>query len=327
MMPQDPHDDQELQFHLEMLTRRYLEEGLDPAAARERALARMGDLQAAAAARRAFDRRAGSVARRGEWRRGWSLDARHAWRVLRRSPAFVSLAVLMLGLGIGASTAVFSVVDAVLIRSAFEDPDSSVFVFVRRPDGQLSAAIPRDVYERLATTPPAPLASIGIHTIADPIVTRVDTPRRTQTECVSPSVAAIVGTRPALGRWFTNDDARADAPAVAVVSQKFWRGTLGGDPSVLGRIIALDNEPVTVIGVMPAGFNGPFSRVDRDIWVPYGLDLGGGRADGLPVRRDHGQCRGSAPAWRVRRGRKRRPHGGRGRLSNRSAVDARRNSG
>jgi putative ABC transport system permease protein len=270
MTPQDPRDDRELQFHLEMLTQRYLEEGLDPAAARERALARMGDLQAAAAARRAIDRQAHSLARHRHWR-GWSQDVRHAWRVLRRSPGFVVLAVLMLGLATGAGTAVFSVVDAVLIRSAFADPDASAFVRVRRPNGQLTSAVPRDVYERLSAGPVPPLSAIGLHTIADAIATQVDTPRRTETECVSPSVAAIVGTRPALGRWFTDDDARAGAPAVAVISHKFWRGTLGGDPAVLGRIIALDDEPVTVIGVMPAGFNGPFSLVDRDIWVPYGL--------------------------------------------------------
>jgi putative ABC transport system permease protein len=265
----NPDDDPEILFHLEMLTRRYVEEGLDPVSAAEKARERMGDLRAAARARRNIEAPASAL--RTSWWRAWGHDVRHAARVLRRAPGFVGVAVLMIGLGTGAGTAVFSVVDAVLLRSAFVSPESIALVYTRRPNGQLTAVVPVDTYRRIAVHPVPPVRAVGLLTIASPVVTRVDTPRRTQTECLSPSVAGILGTRSFLGRWFTDEDARAGAPAVAVVSRRFWRGTLGSDPHVIGRVIALDEVPVTIIGVMPAGFDGPLSRVGRDLWVPYGL--------------------------------------------------------
>lgn len=270
MTPHDPHDDQELQFHLEMLTRRYIDDGLAPDEARARAEVRMGDLRAAAEARRMEDARGATRNRYTDWFRGWGQDFIHAYRVLRRAPGFVAIAVVMLGLGTGASTAVFSVVDAVLLRSAFADPDSTVLVYLRRDTGQLTAAVPRDAYDRLATQLPAPLAAIGYHSIASPIVTDVDIPRRTQVECLTPSMARILGTPPAIGRWFADEDGQPGAPLVAVVSHVFWRGVLGGDPRAIGRVVRLDDTPVTILGVMPPGFNGPLSRINRDIWVPYG---------------------------------------------------------
>jgi putative ABC transport system permease protein len=160
----------------------------------------------------------------------------------------------------------------VILRSPFAGAESVALLQIKRPNGQLSGGIPRDVYERIEASLPPSVVATGASTIAPPIVTRVDTPRRTQTECITSLMPRVLGTVPLMGRWFDASEGLRGAPAVAVVSLKFWRGTLGSDPHVIGRTIALDGVPVTILGVMPAGFDGPHSRLNRDIWVPYDLN-------------------------------------------------------
>jgi predicted permease len=260
--------EKELEFHLEMQTRRYIEEGLSPEAAHAKAKARMGDIRAAARESRTFALEHEATTRRASWLKGITQDVRNALRILKRAPGFVTITVIMLALGTGASTVVFSVVDGVILQSPFVDVDAVAFLRLRTADGRLTAAVPRDAYDRVAAGLPTPIAAMGVHTIGSPIVTGVDLPRRTQTECLSASMADVVGTRPMMGRWFSAAEDRPNGPGVAVVSSKFWRGTLGSDPRVLGRSIVLDTDPVTIIGVMPPGFDGPASRINRDMWVP-----------------------------------------------------------
>lgn len=261
----------ELEFHIEMQTRRYVEAGLDPTAARAKAMERIGDIEAALRASRSITVEKPPKENHPSWFQTVTQDLRHAVRVLRRAPGFVVVSVLMLAFGTGASTAVFSVVDGVILRSPFAGAESVAFLQFRKPNGQISSGVPREVYERLEASIPPSVVAAAVSTIAPPIVTRVVTPRRTQTECISASMPKVLGTAPVMGRWFDATEGRPGGPAVAVVSMKFWRGTLGADPNVIGRTIALDDVPVTILGVMPAGFDGPHSRLNRDIWVPYDL--------------------------------------------------------
>lgn len=270
-MTRHDHDvNRELEFHLEMLTRRYVDAGLDPDAARAKALARMGDLRAAARESQAIDPRPDEQGRRGPWIQTLLQDVGHGIRGLRRAPRYAVFVIVMLALGTGASTAVFSVVDGVILRSPFSEPDSVAMLVATGANGQQTSALPRDAYERIAANLPPQIAAVGVMTIGSPIVTRVDVPRRTQVECISASMVTVLGSRPQMGRWFTAADDHPGAPPVAVVSAKFWRDTLGSDPGVLGRSIDLDDVPVTIIGVMPRGFDGVYSRFGRDIWVPIG---------------------------------------------------------
>jgi predicted permease len=170
----------------------------------------------------------------------------------------------MIALACGASAAVFSVVDAVILRSPFTDVGEVVTILRRGPDGQLRA-LDRDEYERIELNLPVSIAAVGVNSIASPIASRIDVPKRTQTICLSESMPAVIGTQPQMGRWFTREEARPGEARVAVVSFNFWRTYLGGDRSAIGRVISLDDVPVTVIGVMPAGFDGPY----REVWVPY----------------------------------------------------------
>jgi predicted permease len=282
MTSNDPNVDQEIEFHLEMLTRRYEADGLDAAAARAKAMSRMGDLRASAGARQSIEQGTAMRRRRNDWWRGWGQDLRNGWRALRRSPGFVAIAIVMLGLGTGASAAIFSVVDGVILRSPFVDVDRVAMLLAPRPDGQLGG-VTLERFERLLASPLSTVAGIGVNTNASPIASKVDAPKRTRTVCLSADMPVVMGTHPRMGRWFTRDEARPGAPPVAVVSHTFWQQTLGGDQSAIGRVMVLDQTPVTIIGVMPPGFDGPYPLLYREVWVPYWPTSGAAQPHGCPT--------------------------------------------
>ena len=205
---------------------------------------------------------------------GMFTDVRHGIRLMLRTPGFSALAILMLALGTGANAAVFSVVDGVLLQSPFDRRHEIALVLGVGPEGRQTSAVPREAFERLAGLSQV-IASAAAYTISSPVVTNVDVPRRTQVECVPASMAQVLGTRPAMGRWFSAEEDVVGGPAVGLVSHAFWRSVLNGDPNVLGRRITLDTDALTIIGVMPAGFDGVRSLPNRDIWVPYGQSTPG----------------------------------------------------
>jgi putative ABC transport system permease protein len=200
-------------------------------------------------------------------------ELRHAVRVLRATPGFTALAVIMLALGTGANAAVFSVIDGVLLRSPFERSSEIARVLATMPDGRTSGRVPIEMLKELASLHPT-VTAVSTYTIGSPIVTRVDEPRRAQVECVPASMSDVLGTRPLMGRWFTAAEDTPAGPPVALVSYAFWRGVLKSDPNVLGRWIALDEAPVMIIGVMPKGFDGALTLRNRDIWAPVGQMTG-----------------------------------------------------
>ena len=195
-------------------------------------------------------------------------DVRHGVRLMLKTPGFSALAILMLALGTGANAAVFSVVDAVMLRSPFDRPHEIAQLSFTGAEGQRTAAVPREAFDRIASLPQ--VAAAGAWTNASPVVTNVDEPRRTQVECVAASMAAVLGSRPLMGRWFTKEEDVPGGPGVGLVSYAFWQSVLKADPGVIGRRIALDSESLTVVGVMRPGFDGLRSLRNRDIWVPYG---------------------------------------------------------
>jgi putative ABC transport system permease protein len=204
-------------------------------------------------------------------------DIRFAFRLMRRTPGFTALAVLMLGLGTGANVAMFSIIDPVLLRSPFPDVDSLAIVQVEE-DGRLTAGVPSDRAAALMASPRtlSAVASLG-H--GSHLLTGQGDPQRPDTECVSASMFDVLGTRPWIGRTFTTDDDRAGAAPTIVLSYPFWR-QLGGDPRIVGRALHLNEHAVTVVGVMPPDFEGPFSRSDTAGWMPLNVDVSGGGLEG-----------------------------------------------
>ena len=197
-------------------------------------------------------------------------DVRTSLRSLRATPGFTAVALVILTLGIGASTAIFSVVDAVVLRGLpFDEADRIVAVGRMSRDSVrpgvetvqtlLDWADQQDVFDHLAAT------SGTIFTVLDGGEPESLTARRVTTD-----LFALLRVRPAMGRAFTQDELDSRA-RVVLLSDGFWRRRFGADPRVLGRAIATDNGAWEIIGVMPPGFNYPMGvgKAAVDVWVPF----------------------------------------------------------
>ncbi|HSK77681.1 MAG TPA: ABC transporter permease [Thermoanaerobaculia bacterium] len=197
-------------------------------------------------------------------------DLRHALRVMIQSPGFSLAAILTLALGIGAATAIFSMVDAVLLRPLpFAGQDRLVTVWGEvRERNQAHVEVSLQDYEGWKEGNRV-FSDLGLlaATDSDLALTGGDQPLHVRGRLVSANLFDVLGVRPALGRSFRPEEDRPDSQDVAVVSHGFWQRQLGGDPGVLGKSVSLDGEPHLVIGVMPAGFR--FPR-DVDLWIPAG---------------------------------------------------------
>src|SRR5687768_7169748 len=198
------------------------------------------------------------------------LDLKYALRSLGRSRAFSVVAVLTLALGVAFVTAMFSVVDTVLLRGLpYRSPRLLHTVYERSDDGKLrvpsyptfedwqtSAASVSDAIEGLAF-----IRGDGVSVPGE------DGPETKISAYVTPGFFSLVGTRPLLGRTFAPDEERMGAPPVAVISFELFMSQYGGDPATLGKLIPIDSIPTTIIGVMPRGFAYP-NFAGAPSWLP-----------------------------------------------------------
>ncbi len=191
---------------------------------------------------------------------GWTTmltqDIRFAFRGIRRNPGTAAVSVLTLALGIGAVTAIASVIDGVLVRNlAYADADRVLYLGETTPDGGYTSTS----YENFRDTERAGIfAALGV-TIGNSVAVIGDgQPERIRGEFVSASYFDVIGVAPALGRPIAPGEDEPGGPRTAVISHGWWEGRYGGDPSVLGRTVMLNNEPHTIVGVMPAGFRSPW---------------------------------------------------------------------
>jgi predicted permease len=195
-------------------------------------------------------------------------DLRFALRALRRSPGFTAVAVLTLALGIGANTAIFSVVDAVLLRPLpFAESDRLVRLFT------VSRLSDHDVYSpanfRDARTLNHTLAEVSFFDGGSFTLTGRGEPTQLQGVRVGQNFFQVLRARPALGRVFRAEENQPGQNRVVVLSHSLWQQRFGGDPAIVGRTISLNRLPYEVVGVMPAGFSYPEGQ---EAWVPEEYD-------------------------------------------------------
>ncbi|MGE3344107.1 MAG: ABC transporter permease [Vicinamibacterales bacterium] len=197
-------------------------------------------------------------------------DVRFALRTLRRNPAFALLTVLTLALGIGANTAIFSVVNGVLLRPLdYPKSDRLVFITTQFPTlgfDQFWMSLPE--YAEFREHNQA-FASVGGYSVGA-INLDTDPPSRPVQAVVTPDLMPTLGVAPLHGRWFEEQDSRPGAPPVTILSWELWQRAYGGESSVVGRQIMLNNISTQVVGVMPRGYDVHEQRVE--IWQPLTID-------------------------------------------------------
>ena len=208
-------------------------------------------------------------------------DVRHALRQLGRAPLFSALVVSTLALAIGANTAIFSVVNAVLLRSLpYSNPDRLVLVnegLGRMDPFGFSAPDLVAFRERSRS-----FDGLAAYRTAEYELSGIDQPERVPAARISASLMDVLGVAPALGRPFTEAEDTGRQP-VAILSDGLWRRAFGADPAVVGRTVSLDRRAYTVVGVMPARFTFPnrgprLNAIPADVFVPIAFspaELGG----------------------------------------------------
>ena len=257
----------EIESHIAMEAERLMRDG-------------MSAEEAQFAARRAFGSTTAARENFREHRPGWTLesiaqDVRYSLRGMRHNPAFTLVAVISLALGIGANTTMFSVIDAILLKTPAHVQDAAriqrVYFGIPGPNG---------------VAEPWPTQGYGVYTMLRDRVQGFESvaafderpissgrgadARQLEGVLVTPSFMTMLGVRPALGRFFAPSEERDETEHVAVVSYEFWRTQYGGETTILGKAIDVAGVPYTIIGVAPAGFTGVNpNRVD--IWLPLGV--------------------------------------------------------
>jgi predicted permease len=194
-------------------------------------------------------------------------DLRFTFRSLRRRPGFFAVAVLTLALGIGANTAIFSVVHAVLLSALpYPDPDRLVAIWASRGTEKQILTAYTDVQDFRARS--RSFVDIGVVRGQSVNLTGGDTPERVGGEFVTAEMFGVLGLTAARGRVFTPEETRPGTEAaVAVLSDGMWRGRLGADPNIVGRTLTLNGRPCVVIGVLGPGQQSPFGAM-IDVWLP-----------------------------------------------------------
>jgi len=245
----------EVRLHLEMETGKNIRAGMDPAHARRKAMIDFGGEERFKEQTR--------EARSTRPLEDLFMDLRYGVRHLRKHPGFTVVALLSLALGIGANTAIFSVVNSVLLRPLpYQDPDRIVVVEEWATGERNPSFSPRDfldLKEQSTSFHPA----VGYRRLSMSYLGSGG-PERIAVESVTPDFFQAFGTRPALGRFFEAIPDEEGAGKMVVLSWPAWQNRFGGDPSVLGRSLTLDGQPHTVVGVAPPSFRFP---ADSEMWV------------------------------------------------------------
>ena len=262
--PRDVRD--EIRFHLEMRTREFIEQGMTPEQARRAAESAFGDVTEIEAECRELRATRDRERDRRETVRSIGQDLRFAVRTLRKRPGFTLAAITTLALGIGANTAIFSIISGVLLRPLPYERGEEL-IYLRQPLARsdiantgFSTTEVNDYRQQVQS-----LSGIADYHSMPFILLGQDEPRRVQTGVVSANFFDVLGVKPVLGRTFRPGEDVAGATPVLVLSHDFWRTEFGSDPSIIGRTFEMNDRIHTVIGVLPAVTQYPG---ENDIYMP-----------------------------------------------------------
>jgi hypothetical protein len=193
----------------------------------------------------------------------------YSLRMLLKRPSLTIVAIIAIALGIGANTAIFSVVNTVLLQPLpYDEPQQLLNLATEQrnqaQDGRGTFSIPDilDIQQSSKT-----LESVAAYQGAGTMITEGGDPERVLGAAVSADYFSVLRVKPVMGRVFTRDEDKAGAPAVVVLSYGLWQRRFGGDPNIIGREINLGGK-TTVVGILPAGFQFPVSDRQQDFWEP-----------------------------------------------------------
>jgi putative ABC transport system permease protein len=223
-------------------------------------------------------------ATRAQW--GWGpferlgQDLRYGLRLLRRAPGFAAVAIATLALGIGANTAILSVVHAILVRPLPYEDAGRLVALLTHGTGPVAPGNFLDWKARSRS-----FASMGAADLWSANFTGGESPEKVSALRITPEILPMMGVRPQLGRFFRPEESVAGRDRVVVIGDALWRRRFGADPAILGRAIPLNGERYTVLGVMPPGFVfAPFWATRSEIWAPLDLQERANNREGQSLR-------------------------------------------
>ncbi len=265
--------DEELEFHLEMLSERYRASGMDEAAARRAAEDRFGDTERVRKKTLRAERSRVGKQNRAIYMDNLRQDLRFAFRQLWKRPVFSIIALAMLALGIGANTAIFSVVHTVLLRPLpFQEPDRIVRIWESRLDQgwERASVAPGNFWDFREMN--RTFEDLGAYRFSSANLTGLEHPEQlSMGRVTSGFFGEILGVRPVLGRTFLPEEGETRGEdRIALLGNEFWHNRFGGDPDILDTRLTLDGEGYTVVGVLPRGR--PWLDF-ADVYVPMVRDL------------------------------------------------------
>ncbi len=257
--------DAELSFHIEAYAEDLVRRGISREEATRRARVEFGGIERAKEECR--------EARGVTFLESLAQDLRYGLRMLRKNPGFTAVAVVTLALGIGANTAIFSVVYAVLLKPLpYVNPGQLLTVFEAQPQEGVAAtawSYPNFAELRQQNSVFSEMAGVQSHQLT---LTARGEPSVVNTSVATPELFQVFGEKPIAGRVFFPDDGKRGAPPVAILSENLWRGSFGADPNIVGSSINLDKRSYTVIGIMPSAFRFPQLTESEQVWIPLVQD-------------------------------------------------------
>jgi len=281
---------EELRAHIELQTRRYMAEGMSETEARTAARERFGDVERVRAECKDIRDDMEAKMERVELRQELRMDLSFTLRTLRRSPLFTTVAIGTIALAVGANTAIFSVLNAVLLRSLpYRHADRVAMIwnsYSRTSVSHTAIAVPE--YFDLKKELRAHDAIAAIRTQPSALVGDGGEPERVNAYVVSPNIFDLLGASPTIGRTFGGDDGAPSATRVIILSHALWMRRFAGDPSVIGKTVNLAGFVRTIVGVMPPDVRFPdaplgFLREPADLWIPSTLENLRGDARGNQI--------------------------------------------